>query len=330
MAPGRRRGCCARACAGKGEILCYLVGSASVAGFFDLSTARFSMILSMTGYAAVAGELPFGGLNVELRSVNHRYLDLQFRIPDDLRALEAALRERLAARISRGKVECRIGFNKLPAAQSTLQLNEELLRQLGQLDEKVRSALPAAEPLGVSDVLRWPGMLGNDALPMDELQEHCLRLLEQALEDFNAARGREGQKLKGVLLERIERMQAIVQGIAPRIPQLISAYQEKLAVRLREAMLDPESERLKQELVMFTSKIDVDEEMERLGAHLAELRRILDKGGAVGKRLDFLMQELNREANTLGSKSVDMEVTQAAMELKVLIEQMREQIQNIE
>jgi uncharacterized protein (TIGR00255 family) len=288
------------------------------------------MILSMTGYAAVAGELPFGGLNIELRSVNHRYLDLQFRVPDDLRMLEAAMRERLAARISRGKVECRIGFNRAPAAQSSLQLNEELLRQLGQLDEKVRGALPAAEPLGVSDVLRWPGMLGNDTLPMDELLERCLQLLDRALEDFNAARAREGEKLKVVLLERIERMHSIIQDISPRIPQLVSVYQDKLAARLKEALLDPEGERLKQELVMFAAKIDVDEEMERLGAHLVELRRILDKGGAVGKRLDFLMQELNREANTLGSKSVDMEVTQAAMELKVLIEQMREQIQNIE
>jgi uncharacterized protein (TIGR00255 family) len=288
------------------------------------------MILSMTGYAAVTGELPFGGFNIELRSVNHRYLDLQFRIPDDLRMLEATLRERLVARISRGKVECRIGFNRLPAAQSSIQLNEELLRQLAQLDERVRDALPAAEPLGVSDVVRWPGILGNDTLPMEELQERCLQLLDQALEDFNAARGREGKKLKAVLLERIDRMEGIVQSVAPRIPQLVSAYQDKLAARLREAMLDPESERLKQELVMFAAKIDIDEELERLVAHLAELRRILDKGGAVGKRLDFLMQELNREANTLGSKSVDMEVTQAAMELKVLIEQMREQIQNIE
>jgi uncharacterized protein (TIGR00255 family) len=288
------------------------------------------MILSMTGYAAVTGELPFGGFNIELRSVNHRYLDLQFRIPDDLRMLEAALRERLVARISRGKVECRIGFNRLPAAQSSIQLNEELLRQLAQLDERVRDALPAAEPLGVSDVVRWPGILGNDTLPMEELQERCLQLLDQALEDFNAARGREGKKLKAVLLERIDRMEGIVQSVAPRIPQLVSAYQDRLAARLREAMLDPESERLKQELVMFAAKIDIDEELERLVAHLAELRRILDKGGAVGKRLDFLMQELNREANTLGSKSVDMEVTQAAMELKVLIEQMREQIQNIE
>jgi uncharacterized protein (TIGR00255 family) len=288
------------------------------------------MIFSMTGYAVAAGELSFGGLNVELRAVNHRYLDLQFRLPDDLRLLESVLRERLTGRITRGKVECRVAFNRLPTAQSALQLNEELLAQLTQLDEKVRATLPAAEPLSVSDVVRWPGMLGNDCLPAEELQERCIQLLDKALEDFNGARGREGEKLKTVLLERIVAMEEIVKSVAPRIPQLVIAYQEKLVARLKEALLDPESERLKQEITLFAAKIDVDEELSRLLTHLAEIRRILDKGGAVGKRLDFLMQELNREANTLGSKSVDMEVTQGAMGLKVLIEQMREQIQNIE
>jgi uncharacterized protein (TIGR00255 family) len=288
------------------------------------------MIFSMTGYAFAAGEVSFGGLNVELRAVNHRYLDLQFRLPDDLRLLESVLRERLTGRITRGKVECRVAFNRLPTAQNALQLNEELLAQLTQLDEKVRATLPAAEPLSVSDVLRWPGMLGDDSLPAEELQERCIQLLDKALEDFNGARSREGEKLKAVLLERIAAMEEIVKSVAPRIPQLVIAYQEKLVARLKEALLDPESERLKQEITLFAAKIDVDEELSRLLTHLAEIRRILDKGGAVGKRLDFLMQELNREANTLGSKSVDMEVTQGAMGLKVLIEQMREQIQNIE
>lgn len=288
------------------------------------------MIFSMTGYAVAAGELSFGGLNVELRAVNHRYLDLQFRLPDDLRLLESVLRERLTGRIARGKVECRVAFNRLPSAQNALQLNEELLAQLSQLDVKVRDTLPAAEPLSVSDALRWPGMLGNDSLPAEELQECCIQLLDKALEDFNGARGREGEKLKAVLLERIAAMEEIVKSVAPRIPQLVIAYQEKLVARLKEALLDPQSERLKQEITLFAAKIDVDEELSRLLTHLAEIRRILDKGGAVGKRLDFLMQELNREANTLGSKSVDMDVTQGAMGLKVLIEQMREQIQNIE
>jgi len=288
------------------------------------------MIYSMTGYAVAAFELPFGALNLELRSVNHRYLDVQFRIPDDLRALEAGLREKTGARITRGKVEVRITVNKTSASQSGLQVDEKLLGQLKQLNDNVMTAIPESAPLTVNDVLRWPGMLGNDTLQLDDLQEACGRLLERALDDLTATRAREGEKLKNVLLERIGAMEMLVRNIAPRMPQLIAGYKDKLTARLREAMVNMDDDRLKQELVLFASKIDVDEELSRLHTHFGEIRRILDKGGAVGKRLDFLMQELNREANTLGSKSVDLEVTQTSMELKVLIEQMREQIQNIE
>ena len=288
------------------------------------------MIFSMTGYAVAAVELPFGALNLELRSVNHRYLDIQFRIPDELRPLESALRERATARIGRGKVEVRIAISKSAASQSNLQLDDRLLLQLMQLEERVKSTLPAASPLSVADVLRWPGMLGNDNLVPEELQEVCGRLLERALDELTASRSREGEKLKQLLLERITSMESLVARLLPRMPQLVMGYREKLAARLKEAMVSLDDERLKQELVLFASKIDVDEELSRLSAHFGEIRRILDKGGAAGKRLDFLMQELNREANTLGSKSVDMEFTQTSMELKVLIEQMREQIQNIE
>jgi len=287
------------------------------------------MIFSMTGYAAVADESPLGGLSLDLRSVNHRYLDIQFRMPEELRVLESALRERIAARVSRGKVECRISFNA-PTTSSAMQLDESLLAQLMQLDEKVRVALPGAESLRVNDVLRWPGMLGSDSLPVEQLKEKCLKLVDQACTDLSAARAREGEKLKAILLERAASIDTIVSDLAPRIPQLVEAYQDKLATRLRDAMLEPENDRLKQEVVMFASKVDVDEELQRLTTHVSEIRRILDRGGTVGKRLDFLMQELNREANTLGSKSADVAVTQGAMNLKVLIEQMREQIQNIE
>ncbi len=288
------------------------------------------MIFSMTGYAAVTDELPFGGLSLDLRSVNHRYLDIQFRLPDELRSLESALRERISAQISRGKVECRIGFTRRPDLSAPMQLDENLLLQLMKLGENVRAVLPGAESLRVNDVLRWPGMLGGDTLPIDLLTEKCLQLVGLAIDDLSAARAREGEKLKAVLLERATSVDVIVKEVAPRIPQLVAAYQEKLAGKLRDALLDTENDRLRQEIVMFASKIDVDEELQRLATHVSEIRRILKKGGAVGKRLDFLMQELNREANTLGSKSADVEVTQSAMSLKVLIEQMREQIQNIE
>jgi uncharacterized protein (TIGR00255 family) len=288
------------------------------------------MIYSMTGYAVAAAELPSGAVNVEVRSVNHRYLDIQFRMPDELRALESGLRERIGARIGRGKVEVRIAVAKSATSQSNLQLDVGLLNQLVELNDRVQAVMPESESLSVNDVLRWPGMLGNDALRPEDLQEACNRLLDQAMEEFSATRAREGEKLKALLLERIAAMEALVRKVAPRIPQLVVAYREKLNARLKEAMAGMDEERIKQELVLFASKIDVDEELSRLTAHFGEIRRILEKGGAAGKRLDFLMQELNREANTLGSKSVDLEVSQTSMDLKVLIEQMREQIQNIE
>jgi uncharacterized protein (TIGR00255 family) len=287
-------------------------------------------IYSMTGYAIATLELPLLALSLELRSVNHRYLDIQFRIPDELRMFEPAMREKASARINRGKIEVRIALARTPAEQTLLQIDARLLEQLSQANAAVKAVMPESAPLSVNEALRWPGMLGNDSLPQEELQEACHRLLDRALDDFTATSAREGEKLKATLLERIAAMEGLVRDIAPRIPLLISAYRDKLAARLRDAMVNMEDDRLKQELVLFASKIDVDEELSRLNAHLGEIRRILDKGGVAGKRLDFLMQELNREANTLGSKSVDMEVTRTSMELKVLIEQMREQIQNIE
>ena len=283
----------------------------------------------MTGYASVTDESPVGGLSLDLRSVNHRYLDVQFRMPDELRLLESDLRERISARVSRGKVECRIGLT-VPPTLNAMQLDEALLSRMKELNDRVRLTLPDAQSLRVADLLRWPGMLGSDSLPVEMLKEKCLQLVDKALADLSAARAREGEKLKLVILERASSVDEIVNDLAPRIPQLVTAYQEKLSTRLREAMLDPENDRLKQEVVMFAAKIDVDEELQRLSTHVSEIRRILEKGGTVGKRLDFLMQELNREANTLGSKSADVAVTQGAMSLKVLIEQMREQIQNIE
>jgi uncharacterized protein (TIGR00255 family) len=287
-------------------------------------------IYSMTGYAAVSEELPLGTLSVEIRSVNHRYLDLQFRLPDEFRTFEPALREQIATRLTRGKVECRIGLTKNPAAQLSMQLNAALLQQLVQLEHAVRAQLPGSAPLSASDVLRWPGMLEADVLPLEQLREHTQALIERALAEFTASRAREGEKLGALLLDRVARMQQLAQRLQPKIPQLVSAYQDKLLARLREAMTEPEGDRLRQEVVLFASKVDVEEELNRLTAHLTEVRRILGQGGAVGKRLDFLMQELNREANTLGAKSADMEVSQGSVELKVLIEQMREQVQNIE
>jgi len=289
-----------------------------------------SAIHSMTGYAAAVREFFYGALNLEVRSVNHRYLDIQFRLPDELRSVEPRLREALAARVVRGKVECRVQFSPLAAARRTPDLDDVLLQQVIQLDTKVRIAIPSASNLSVADILRWPGMLGSDTLPTGELTRACLDLLEEALEEFGASRAREGEKLKAILEDRAGAMEKLLAEVAPRMPKLLGAYQEKLTQRLREAMAGADEERVRQEVALFANKIDVDEELTRLTAHIAEVRRVVREGGAAGKRLDFLMQELNREANTLGSKSVDVGVTQTSMELKLLIEQMREQIQNIE
>lgn len=288
------------------------------------------MIYSMTGFAGATRELATVALSVELRSVNHRYLDLQFRLPEELRPLEPGLRELVAARLQRGKVECRIGLNPLPNAQKNTELNSEVLRQLRALSEKLRAVWPSVPGLTAADILRWPGMLGADTVPLEEMRVACHEALQSVLEEFTASRAREGGKLKALLLERVASMEERVAAVAPRMPQVIAAFQEKLTARLREAMAAGDDERVRQEITLFANRIDVDEELSRLTAHLGEVRRVLDAGAAAGKRLDFLMQELNREANTLGSKSVDIEVTQASLELKLLIEQMREQIQNIE
>ena len=288
------------------------------------------MIYSMTGFASVTRELPHAVLSVELRSVNHRYLDLQFRLPEELRPLEPGLRELLVAKLQRGKVECRVGLNVLPQAPHALELNMEVLKQLRALSEKLRAAWPSVAGLTAADIVRWPGMLGSDPLPLDEMRAACHEALHDVLEEFTESRAREGEKLKALLLERVATMEQQIATVAPRMPQVIAAFQDKLTAKLREAMAGADDERVRQEITLFVNRIDVDEELSRLTTHLAELKRILGAGGAVGKRLDFLMQELNREANTLGSKSADIQVTRVSLELKLLIEQMREQIQNIE
>ena len=288
------------------------------------------MIHSMTGYAAAAREFPFGTLSVELRSVNHRYLDVQFRLPDDLRAVEPALREMLGEHVTRGKVECRVSLSASSGAHKSLKLNEDLMLQLEELERKVRAMLAGAGQLSAADILRWPGILSSEPLPLDELQAACRELLVSALREFNAARGREGEKLRAILLERAAAMERRIAEVGPRFPQVLATFQERLATRLRDAFGSGDEERIRQEVAVFATKIDVDEELSRLTAHVGELKRILAGGGTAGKKLDFLMQELNREANTLASKSVDIAVTQAALDMKLLIEQMREQVQNIE
>ena len=287
-------------------------------------------IYSMTGYAIATRELAGGAMTVEIRAVNNRYLDIQFRLPEELRAVEPVLREMLAAKLTRGKIECRIAIAASASMPAAPSLNEALLQQLATLNAQVLKVFPQAGSLRAADVLRWPGLLGADTLPAETLRIACSDLTAAALSEFTAARAREGAKLSDAILEHATAIENRVTEVAPRLPAAIAAFQEKLNQRLRDALANADDERIRQEVALYAGKIDVDEELTRLKTHMGELRRILAKGGAAGKRLDFLMQELNREANTLGSKAADIEITQVSMDLKLLIEQMREQIQNIE
>lgn len=288
------------------------------------------MICSMTGYAVKTRDIERGTLQLELKSVNSRYLDFHFRVSEELRALEMPLRELLAARLSRGKVECRLSFNAGSARGDQLELNGELLGSLKVLNQRVRNEMPEARPLSVNDVLRWPGMFGDQSIDFAALGPQVMALAREVLDEFTASRAREGEKLAAMIVDRVNAIRAVVARVAPRIPEAQALFTDKLRQRLQEALGNASDDRILQEVAVFATRIDVAEELTRLNAHLDEVERVLKHGGACGKRLDFLMQELNREANTLGAKSAVTEVSQASMDLKLLIEQMREQIQNLE
>jgi len=282
----------------------------------------------MTGYASAAAGSPRGTLSLELRSVNSRFLDLQFRIADELRAHEPILRELIAARVARGKIDCRLSLAQ--GTETTVaRLNAEALARLRALAEAAQKAFPDAAPLRVADVLRWPAVIAEDA-DDESLRATLAALCRRALDDLAAARSREGARLAAAILERVRAMRERVERVMPLMPQAIAAYQEKISERLREAIGSADDERIRAEIAVFATKVDIAEELERLRTHLDEVERILRGGGAIGKRLDFLAQELNREANTLASKAASQAVSDCALELKLLVEQIREQVQNIE
>jgi uncharacterized protein (TIGR00255 family) len=289
------------------------------------------MIQSMTGYAAGDRVVGNAAIHLELKSVNSRFLDIVFRAGEEARFLEMPLREALTARIQRGKLECRLNLvPKQAGVARELTLNGALVDRLAQLEIAVRRALPDAAPLSVAEVLRWPGMLGDESIDPAQIQTECLALAATVIDEFAASRLREGAKLAATIVERVARMRELVGRVGPMLPQALADYQQRLASKLREAVASLDEERIRQEIGVFAARIDVAEELARLSTHLDEVQRVVDKGGAVGKRLDFLMQELNREANTLASKSVSADVTAIALDLKLLIEQMREQVQNLE
>ncbi|MFS0754547.1 YicC/YloC family endoribonuclease [Noviherbaspirillum sp. 1P10PC] len=299
----------------------------------------------MTGYAVTTRETAHGTLTLELRSVNSRFLDLQFRINDDLRSFEPMLREAIMSRVVRGKVECRMSFGRKAAGPGNA-LNAALLEQLAALQAQVQARFTHAAPLSVNELLRWPGMLEEAAASQETLQAEIGAAAAETLDAFVESRQREGAALETMLLARVADMEQIVTRITPIVPQVIAQFQQKATDRMRETLglalqsadagAQPQmsqqeaAERIRQEVTLYGIRIDIAEELTRLGAHLGETRHILKKGGQVGKRLDFMMQELNREANTVGSKAPAKELSDAAMALKLLIEQMREQVQNLE
>ena len=285
---------------------------------------------SMTGFASASLEFGPLNLNLELRAVNHRYLDLQFKLPEELRHNEPLLREQLVSTVWRGKVECRVQLARNETAAVTGAISETALERLLSAQAAVRRLEADARALSVHEILRWPGVIAEALIAPEELTRELLELFKGAKGQFLSSRKREGAKLREMLLERCTGIRTYCAQIEPRVPELQAAYSLKLADRMREAGVTGDPERLAQEMALFASKIDVAEEISRLVTHVSEVERVLAVGGACGKRLDFLMQELNREANTFGSKSVDSELTRVAVELKVLIEQMREQVQNIE
>jgi uncharacterized protein (TIGR00255 family) len=284
----------------------------------------------MTAFTRQQSEQDWGSLTWEIRSVNHRYLETSVRLPDIFRGLENQIRERVRKSMSRGKVECQLRYNAQEGAGGSIAINEELVQQLLQANRNIQQLLGEQHPLNSMELLRWPGVIAEQQLDHDALESAALSLFRQALDDLIATREREGNDLEGFLEQRIDSIRELVATLREKMPQILIAQRQSLHDKLQDLQVELEPTRLEQEIALLAQKADVDEELDRLDSHLGEVKRILKASGQKGRRLDFLMQELNREANTLSSKSIVVESTRGAVEIKVLIEQMREQIQNIE
>jgi uncharacterized protein (TIGR00255 family) len=288
------------------------------------------MIKSMTAFARETSTSEQGELTWELRSVNHRFLEPFVRLPEDLRALEPAVRERVAARLGRGKVDCSLRYAPAAGAAGQLQLNRHYLEQLLAVGGEVANLMGGSQQPSAFELLRWPGVLHEQQEDLTTVQEHAMALLDAALDSLIATREREGGRLALLIRERCESLTEKVHAARARMPEVLAQVRQRLLERLGELRADLDPNRVEQELLLLAQRLDVDEEMGRLAAHIEEVLSVVENRDPVGRRLDFLMQELNREANTLGSKSADVEVTRLAVDMKVLIEQMREQVQNIE
>ncbi|HAS8320431.1 TPA: YicC family protein [Vibrio vulnificus] len=288
------------------------------------------MIYSMTAYARKEIKADWGSAVWEIRSVNQRYLETYFRIPEQFRGLEPVLRERFRQRLARGKVECNLRFEANPAARSELTINETLASQVIGAAKQIMQLTGEDSRINPFQVMQWPGVMETPEQDMDAINQQLLAAFDQALNEFIEARGREGDNMKALIEQRLAAITAEVVKVRARMPEIIEWQRERLFSKFEEAKVELDASRVEQELIILAQKSDVAEELDRLDSHVKETTNILKKGGAVGRRLDFMMQEFNRESNTLASKSIATDITASGVELKVLIEQMREQIQNIE
>jgi uncharacterized protein (TIGR00255 family) len=289
------------------------------------------MIASMTGFARREASGSWGSLVCELRSVNHRFLESGFRLPDDLRVIESELRQALMKELKRGKVDCSFNYRHAQGAESALEIDDAALNRVLARVREVASSLPDANrTVNVVDILRWPGVVRDDSSAGEELLVAARSLFSQTVTELASARAREGERLRELIEQRCTSLDALVAQVRTRLPEVQVRIRERLNERLAELKAQVDQDRLEQELAMLLQRLDVDEELDRLTGHIQEIRRVVGANEPAGRRLDFLMQELNREANTLSSKSQDLETTRAAVDMKVVIEQMREQVQNIE
>lgn len=288
------------------------------------------MIRSMTAFANGSEQYDWGTLTWEIRSVNHRYLDINLRLPDELRTLEMSVRELIAKCVQRGKLDCTLRFKTTSPAAIQIQVNETLAQAVINAGQVINKKLHQPSEMNPLDILRWPGVVHEPERDMQTISQSAIKLFNKTLAEFIACREREGERLLQIIQQRCTAMADVVAREKQRRPDVIKTSREKMQQKITELATSIEANRFEQEVALLIQKMDVDEELDRLTSHFAEIRDIFSRNESVGRRLDFIMQELNREANTLGSKSVDMATTQASVELKVLIEQMREQIQNIE
>ncbi len=288
------------------------------------------MIRSMTGFARRERQEPWGTLVCELRTVNHRYLEISLRLPDDLKALDNDIRQTITAALRRGKIDANLYLKSASGSTQSLEIDTAVLDTLVARLEEVRGRVPSSAEVNPVELLRWPGVIREANVDNKPVLAAALDVLKEALRELNDTRYREGQRIRELLLNRCTTMRTQVQNVRERLPEISQRLRERIVERISQLGVTPDPERLEQELVLYAHKMDVDEEMDRLTGHLDEVTSVLDSSEPAGRRLDFLMQELNREANTLSSKSQDVETTRAAVDMKVTIEQMREQIQNVE